>query len=464
MELIENHPFDELRQGDSASLVRTLSRRDIELFAAVSGDVNPTHVDEEFAASDLFHQVIGHGMWGGALISTVLGTQLPGPGTVYVNQSLQFHRPVGVGDTVAVSVKVVGKIAQTRHVILDCLATNQAGELVITGTAEVIAPVEKISRPRMAVPEVAVLEKGRLYRRLLEGAQRLPAVSTAVVHPVDALSLAGAVAAAREKLIVPVFIGPEARIRAAAKQAGLDLSPYEIISTEHSAEAARQAVALARAGGVQALMKGALHTDEMMRAVIDGAGGLRTARRISHVFAVDVPGYARPLLITDAAINVRPTLEHKRDIVQNAIDLGRAIGISQPKVALLSAVETVTSTIPSTLDAAALCKMADRGQISGGIVDGPLAFDNAISETAARAKGIVSPLAGRADILVVPDIEAGNMLVKQLEYLAGAEISGIVLGARVPIMLTSRADGVSARLGSCAIAALLHGQRAAANS
>jgi phosphate acetyltransferase/phosphate butyryltransferase len=327
--------------------------------------------------------------------------------------------------------------------------------VVIDGTAEVIAPTEKISRPRVVLPEVELRERGRRYRQLIEMTSGLEPIRTAVVHPVDAVSLIGAIEAGREKLIVPILVGPEDRIRAAAEAAKLDLGAYEVVPTEHSEAAAAQAVAMARAGKVEALMKGALHTDELMRAVVDAERGLRTHRRISHVFAMDAPGYPRPLFITDAAINIYPTLEDKRDIVQNAIDLAHALGLAAPKVAILSAVETVTETIKSTLDAAALCKMADRGQITGGILDGPLAFDNAVSEEAAKIKGIISPVAGKADIFVVPDLEAGNMLAKQLEYLAEAETAGIVLGARVPIILTSRADNTLTRLGSCAIALLL---------
>jgi phosphate acetyltransferase len=455
MERIENRTFDELKPGDTASLVRTLTHKDIELFAIMSGDVNPAHVDEAFAKSDMFHKVVAHGMWGGALISTVLGTQLPGPGTIYVDQSLHFRRPVGLGDTVTVTVTVKEKRADKHRVLFDCRATNQDGEEVITGTAEVIAPTEKISRPRIVLPDVELRKKGRRYERLIEMTRGLEPIRTAVVHPVDTPSLLGAVEAARAKLILPVLVGPEAKIRAAAAQAKLDLAPFEIVPTEHSEAAAAEAVAMARAGKVEALMKGALHTDELMHAVVDVERGLRSARRISHVFAIDVPNYPRPFFVTDAAINVYPTLADKRDIIQNAIDLVHALGIAEPRVAILSAVETVTEKLRSTLDAAALCKMADRRQITGGILDGPLAFDNAVSAEAAETKGIVSPVAGRADIFVVPDLEAGNMLAKQLEYLADAQIAGIVLGARVPIILTSRADKTLARLGSCAIALLL---------
>jgi len=455
MPRIENKTFDEIRLGDTASLVRTLTHKDIEVFAIMSGDVNPAHVDESFAKSDMFHKVVAHGMWGASLISTVLGTELPGPGTIYIDQSLHFRRPVGLGDTITVTVIVTKKFEETHRVILDCRATNQLGEEVITGTAEVIAPTEKISRAQVVLREIELREKGHRYRQLIEMTKGLDPIRTAVVHPVDTPSLLGAVQAARSRLIIPVLVGPEDKIRAAAEQARIDLSSYEIVSTEHSDAAAQAAVAMARSGRAEALMKGALHTDELMHAVLDHERGLRTARRMSHVFAIDAPGYPRPLFVTDAAINIYPTLADKHDIVQNAIDLAHALGIAQPRVAILSAVETVTESIRSTLDAAALCKMADRGQITGGILDGPLAFDNAVSEEAAKTKGIVSPVAGRADIFVVPDLEAGNMLAKQLEYLAEAEVAGIVLGARVPIILTSRADKMLARLGSCAIALLL---------
>jgi phosphate acetyltransferase/phosphate butyryltransferase len=462
MEKIENRTFDELAPGDTARLVRTLTRKDIEVFAIMSGDVNPTHVDEEFARTDLFRRVVAHGMWGGALVSTVLGTQLPGPGAIYVSQSLRFLRPVAVGDTITVTVAVKEKIARNRHVVLDCRAVNGVGEEVITGTAEVVAPSEKISRPRAILPEIALRPSERRYEQLIELTCGLPPLPTAVVHPVDATSLVGAVDAARAGLIAPVLVGPEGKIRAAADAARVVLAGLEIVSTEHSEAAAVEAVAMARAGKVAALMKGALHTDELMRAVVDRERGLRTGRRLSHVYAVDAPAYPKPLFVTDAAINIYPTLADKRDIVQNAIDLLHALGIAEPRVAILSAVETVNEAIKSTLDATALCKMAERGQIVGGILDGPLAFDNAISEEAARTKGITSPVAGRADLFVVPDLEAGNMLAKQLVYLADAQVAGIVLGARVPIILTSRADTPLSRVASCALAQLLVRHRAGA--
>ncbi len=452
MQRIENRPFWELKVGDSASIVRTLTYSDIELFAIMSGDVNPAHVDEEFAKSDMFHQIIAHGMWGGALISTVLGTQLPGPGAIYLGQSLRFRKPVCVGDTITVSVRVSAK-QENNRVSLDCQATNQKGEIVINGTAEVIAPTEKISRERVTLPEVRLLERGRHYRQLIERTRGCIPIRMAVVHPVDTLSLLGALEAAKAELIMPVFIGPEAKVRAAAEKAQLDLSPYEIISTEHSHAAAAKAVTMARELKVDALMKGSLQADELMYFV-DTPQGLRTERRISHVSAVDVPSFPRPLFITDTAINMYPTLEQKRDIVQNAIDLAHALGIPEPKVAILCAQERVSPKLTSTLDAAVLCKMADRHQITGAVLDGPLGFDVAVSPEAAKTEGVLSPVAGHADIFIVPDVEAGNILTEQLEHLAEAQLAGIVVGAKVPVILAHRGDNILTRLGSCALALL----------
>ncbi|MEM5477993.1 bifunctional enoyl-CoA hydratase/phosphate acetyltransferase [Pacificibacter sp. AS14] len=453
LQYIENKTYDEIAVGDSAELTRTLKPQDIELFAVMSGDVNPAHVDAEYAKSDMFHGVIAHGMWGGALISAVLGTELPGPGTIFLDQSLKFEAPVGLGDTVTVRIEVTEKLEKGR-LLLACTCLNQHGKMVIEGVARVIAPREKVRRPRVILPEVHLHVQGAQYARLIATTTGLEPVRTAVVHPCDALSLSGALDAARQGIIIPVLVGPRIKIEAAAKEAGCDFDAFEVIDAPHSHAAAEAAVALVRAGKVDALMKGALHTDELMQAVVDSALGLRTERRMSHVYVLDVPTYPKPLMITDAAINISPDLATKRDIVQNAIDLARALKIDQPKVAILSAVETVNPRMASTLDAAALCKMADRGQITGGLLDGPLAFDNAISPAAVAAKGIVSDVAGIADILVAPDLEAANMMAKQLIYLAGADAAGIVLGARVPIILTSRADSATSRLASCALAQL----------
>ncbi|SCW65857.1 phosphate acetyltransferase [Rhizobium mongolense subsp. loessense] len=292
------------------------------------------------------------------------------------------------------------------------------------------------------------------YDRLIAAAREVAPAITIVAHPCDETSLRGALEAAENRLIVPVLVGPAAKIQAVAAENGLDLKEYEMVDVPHSHAAAAKAVVLLREGKGELLMKGSLHTDELMREVTASATGLRTERRVSHVFVMDVPGHADTLFITDAAINISPDLDAKRDIVQNAIDLWTTVGLGLPRVAILSAVETVTTKIPSTIEAAALCKMAERGQITGGVLDGPLAFDNAISPEAARIKGLTSPVAGRAQILVVPNLEAGNMLAKNLTFLAHADAAGIVLGARVPIVLTSRADSVRSRLASCAIATL----------
>jgi phosphate acetyltransferase/phosphate butyryltransferase len=300
--------------------------------------------------------------------------------------------------------------------------------------------------------------KPDLLARLMAVRNDLPRVRCAVVHPCDPGSIEGAHQAAQAGLIDPVLVGPKAKIELALTGAGLKPDAMPIVATEHSHAAAAKAVAMARAGEVAALMKGSLHTDELMEAAV-AADGLRSGRRMSHVFVLDVPAYDRLLLVTDAAVNIAPDLDTKRDIVQNAIDLAHALGIAAPLVAILSAAETVNSRIPSTVDAAALCKMADRGQITGGVLDGPLAFDNAVSVDAARQKGIVSNVAGRADILVTPDLEAGNILAKQLSYFAGADSAGIVMGARCPIALTSRADPVESRLASAALLALVSAWR-----
>jgi len=431
MGLIENRTFDEIKVGDSASLSRTLTREDLALF---------------------------DGSWGGALIATLLGTTLPGPGTVHLRQTLNFKKPAVVGDTVTASVTAAALDPERHRVTFDCRCVNQAGEVVMDGTSEVQAPTEKAWRPPAALPAVHFHERGVRFRQVIEQARGLVPIRTAVVHPVDRNSLLGAIDAARAGLIVPVLVGPETKIRAVAAAESVDLVPWALVATRHSHEAAERAVAMVRAGEVEALMKGSLHTDELMHEVVAKETGIRTARRLSHVFVVDVPTYARLLFITDAAINIAPDLDAKRDIVQNAIDLARVLGIAEPKVAVLSAVETVSPEIRSTIDAAALCKMAERGQITGGVLDGPLAFDNAVSEEAARVKGIESPVAGRADILVVPDLESGNMLAKQLEYLGEAQSAGVVLGARVPIVLTSRADSPLTRMTSCAVA-LLYARR-----
>ena len=458
---LHNFTFDDLALGDAASITRTLTEADLNGFAAVSGDMNPTHLDDTYARGEGLPGRTAHGMWGGALISTLLGTVFPGPGTVYVEQHLSFLAAARIGDTLDVSARVTARDAATGRVMLDCAVTRRGdGTCLVRGDAVVQAPQHRQRVPRHSGLRLRVFDASAGLQRLLAQATRFGSLRCAVVHPCDAESLRGALDAAAHRLFVPVIVAPAERIRAIAAEAGLDLGAAVLEDVPHSHAAAERAAALAAAGEVQALMKGSLHTDELMKAVLSRPE-LRTARRLSHVFRFDVPAYPKPLLVTDAAMNIAPTLDDKVHIVQNAIDLARLLGVERPKVAVLAAVEGVNAKMACTLDAAALSKMADRGQITGGLVDGPLAFDNAISADAARTKGIVSPVVGDPDILMVPDLVSGNILAKQLEYLGGATGSGLVMGARVPIALTSRADGAQARLASAALAVIAaHGARA----
>jgi phosphate acetyltransferase len=450
---LENVTFEELTIGRTASLTRTLSKKDIQLFAVLSGDVNPAHLDETFADDTIFHGVVGHGMWTGALISALLGTALPGPGTIYLNQNLDFKKPVRPGETIRIAVTVKEKRSDKPVVVFDCLCTNAFGETVAGGTATVLAPVEKLHWKMPQLPDVHLDFHDR-FRDLIDSCRKLRAVKTAVVHPVTAVAIQGVLEAVREGLIEPVLIGPESRIRSAAEEAGVDISPYQLISTQHSHAAASKAVELAAAGSVTALMKGGLPTDELLSAVVPVAAGLRTERRISHVYVIDVPTYHKQLMITDAAINIAPTLDDKVDICRNAVDLWRVWvhDAAEPKVAILAATERVKSNMQATIDAACLCKMADRKQIDHGLLDGPLSLDLAISQEAVQDKGLASNVAGDADILLAPDLNSGNMVAKQLTFLGNATAAGVVLGARVPIILTSRADSPRTRLASCALA------------
>lgn len=456
LNILRNRTFESLSLGDSACIERCLTLEDIQMFALLSGDVNPAHTDPQFAAASRFHGVIAHGMWGGALISAVLGTRLPGPGTIYRSQSLRFLAPVRAGDRLRVRVSVTALDPERREATLATHCILEDGRVAIEGEARVIAPDEAISWNRSRLPGIRLDAQGiDGIQRLLAHVAPLQAIATAVVHPCDAISLSAALEARAEGLIEPILVGPRARLEAIAAQEGLDLSGLRIEDVPHSHAAAARAAQLAAQGEAEALMKGSLHTDELMRAVLDPAAGLRTKRRVSHCFILQTPHYPRPFIVTDAAINLAPDLQQKADIVRNAIELAHVIGVQCPKVAILAAVETVTPSMPATLDAAALCKMADRGQISGALLDGPLAFDNAVSLAAARTKGIDSPVAGQADVLVVPDLESGNMLAKQLMYLGQAASAGIVMGARIPVILTSRADSRQSRIASCAVAVML---------
>ncbi len=454
MNRIRNRTFDEIAIGDHASLTRTATLQDIALFAAASGDVNPAHMDDAFAAGGRFGQVVVHGMWTASLISALLGNELPGPGTIYLGQELRFLRPVKPGDVVTATVTVREKRDDRNVVVFDCLCRDAEQREVLTGTAEVIAPTVQHELERAEMPEVQV-NRHRIFDIGMKRAYRLPPLRTAVVHPASARAILAAVEANDEKLFVPVLVGPRHRIEAAAREAGVSLEGMELIDVPHSHAAAEHAAQMAGRGEVDAIMKGSLHTDELLQAVMARENGLRTDRWLSHVFLFDVPAYDKLLMVTDGAINIAPTLEQKRDIAQNAIDLARILGVAEPKVAVLAAVETVNPKMASTLDAAALTVMAARGQIKHGQVDGPLAFDNAIDMAAVEEKGIESKVAGRADILLAPDLEAGNIAAKQLMYFARADSAGLVLGAKVPIILTSRADSVRTRLASIALARIV---------
>jgi phosphate acetyltransferase len=453
-EYLENFTYEEVQVGQSARMVRTLTLEDIQAFAAVSGDTNPAHLDPAYANATLFHGVIGHGMWGGALISSVLGTVFPGPGTIYLEQNLRFSRPVRIGDTLAVTVTCTAKHPEKKTLDLDCVLTNQKGEQVLSGVARVLAPAQKLRTPRIYAPHISLFDPEKRHANLLAMGAGLEPVLCGVVHPCDKESLQGAVDAHHAGLIQAVLIAPEKKLRALAQAQGIDLQGLQVLDVPHSHAAAELAAQMAADKKLEALMKGSLHTDELIHAVVMQPG-LRTGRRMSHVFRFEVPMYPKPLYITDAALNIAPNLQEKADIIQNAILFSQIMGVEQPKVAILAAVETVNPNMPSTLDAAALCKMADRGQISGGVLDGPLAFDNAVSAHAAQIKHIQSSVAGFADILMAPDLESGNMIAKQLEYLAGASGCGVVLGARVPIALTSRADSAATRSASALLAQLI---------
>jgi len=450
-QFIENRTYDEIQVGDRAVLTRTLRPEDIQLFAIMSGDVNPAHVDPEYARSSMFHEVIAHGMWGGALISTVLGTEFPGPGTIYISQTLKFSRPVKVGDVVTITITCTQKFDHNKHIVFDCKCTNQDGLKVISGEAEVLAPTEKIKRTRVPMPEITISDRDARYRRLFGRAKGLQKMRAAFVFPLDPPSLQAAFSVRDAGLVEPVLIGPEAQLRALVDKHELKLGTTRIINVPHNLAAAARAVELARDEDIEALVQGGLTTAELLKAAI-APDGLRTARRMSHVLYLDVPSYPRPLFITDMMANIEPTLQHKVDIVQNAIYFAHLMGVPEPKVAILAGIETVTPRMRATLDAAALCKMADRGQITGGLVDGPLGFDNAVSLLSAREANLKSAVAGHADILVAPDLESGNMLAKQLEHLSDAISGGVVLGGRVPIVLAERGDSVESRIASCVLA------------
>ncbi|MDO6458266.1 bifunctional enoyl-CoA hydratase/phosphate acetyltransferase [Celeribacter halophilus] len=457
MTIFQNTPFDQLEVGMEAEVRRLCVADDLYVFAHASGNLNPMHLPKEDGDRDGKPESVAPSSWVGSLISAVLGNKLPGPGTLYKSQNLRFHARAHAGDELIARVKLIRK-GDNRSATFETTVTLADGTVLIDGETVVIAPATKESFDIHDVPGLTV-ESHRHFDKLLEMSEDLPATRMAVVAPEEENALRGAMMAAEHKLIQPTLLGDQDKIHSTAKALGITLDKIELIHCATHHEAAQLAVTMVRDARANAIMKGHMHTDDLLRPILSSRNGLKTGRRLSHIFVMDVPGLDHLLMVSDAAINIAPDLPAKVDIVQNAIDLAISLGIETPKVGVLSAVETVNPKIPSTLDAAALAKMADRDQIKGGIVDGPLAMDNAISLSAARTKGIKGGVAGHADILIVPNLESGNMLAKELTFIAHAEAAGVVIGARCPIVLNSRSDSDKSRLASCAVAAL-HAKRA----
>ncbi|WP_323007558.1 bifunctional enoyl-CoA hydratase/phosphate acetyltransferase [Pseudorhodobacter sp.] len=452
--ILENHLFETLKLGDTAQAIRLCTADDLYIFAAATGNHNPLHVPGLDGDGDGQAEAMVPTAFAASLVTAILGTQLPGPGIMTLSQSYDFQGRAHAGDELVTTVTVTG--LENGIVTLAARVIREIDKKqILSGTVRVQAPAVSYRVDSSTLPGLTV-RRHRHFEALLAKAEPLPPLRTAVICPNNAASLGGALLARRHTIITPILVGDAGKIHAVAAELGTDLTGIEIIDCPQHAEAAARAVALVHEGRADAVMKGNLHTDDMLRAMVDREKGLRIGRRLTHIFVMDVPGLEHPLLVTDAAINIAPDLATKVDIVQNAIDLAISIGIAQPRVGVLSATETVNPAIPSSIDAALLSKMAERGQITGGFVDGPLAMDNAVSVAAARTKGITSEVAGRAEVLVVPGIDAGNMLAKQLSYISHAEAAGLVMGARVPVILNSRSDSSMARLASCAIAAIHH--------
>ena len=442
--------FDAIHVGDRAAATRTITANDLVFYSHASGDLNPLHVPELDGDGDGAPEAIAPLSFLSGLVSGLVGSQLPGPGSRELSCQASAGAPVRLGESVQVSLEVTGK-AHGR-ILFTGQVSGPAG-VALTAELEVAPPDHPRAFAPYDLPDLLVRRHPH-FERLLAACDGIEPAVTMVVCPHTEDALAGALAAARRGLITPVLVGERVKIEAAARDAGLDLSGLEIVEAVTAEAAALAACARVAEGRADSVMKGHVHTDTLLRAVLDRTHGLRGDRRLSHVFVMDVPGEPHLLFVTDAAVNIAPALAAKVDIVQNAIDLARALGIVLPKAAILSAVETVNPALASTLDAAALSKMAERGQITGGLVDGPLAMDNAVDLDAARIKGLTGKVAGRAEILVAPNLEAGNMLAKELSFVAHAQSAGVVIGARAPVILTSRADSEMSRIMSCAVAAL----------
>ena len=442
--------LDDLEVGDSAEIVRTLTANDLIFYSHASGDLNPLHLPELDGDGDGTPEALAPPAWLAGLISALIGSQLPGPGSRELSWRSKVGGPVGLGETVTAQVTITAK--SDVDVTLDARVDGPRGR-ALTASVDV-APADRPQRfDDVALPDLLVRRHPH-FERLLTACDGIEPTVTAIVCPHTDEALLGALLAADRDLITPILVGDRAKVDAAAEEAGRDLAGLRIVDAKDAKSAAALACQLVANGEAASVMKGHLHTDTVLRAVLDRSHGLRGDRRLSHVFVMDVPGEDHLMFVTDAAVNIAPDLTAKADIVQNAIDLARALGVALPKAGILSAVETVNPALPSTLDAAALSKMADRGQITGGLVDGPLAMDNAVDLEAARVKGLTGAVAGRAEILVAPNLESGNMLAKELTFVARAEAAGVVLGALAPVIVTSRADSEFSRLVSCAVAAL----------
>ncbi|MDV7142887.1 bifunctional enoyl-CoA hydratase/phosphate acetyltransferase [Tropicimonas sp. TH_r6] len=454
MTKLTNTPWDKLEVGMEAEVRRVCRADDFFVFANITGNMNPKHFPrmKEVEGDAGLHEPVAPAMWVSTLVSSALGNKLPGPGTLYKSHKVEFHERAHDGDELIVKVRLTDKL-DNNVARFSCAVDTTEGKHLMDGTVEVYAPLEAMDYDAGDIPGM-IVQKHVHFDKMLAEAEPLPPMKTSVVAPETEDSLLGPLLAADHTIIDPILIGDEVKIHAAAKAIGRDISGFELIHEPNHKLAASIGVRLVHEGKAQAVMKGNLHTDDLLGQVVKRDGGLRIGRRLSHVFVMDVPGLTHLLLISDAAINIAPDLETKVDITQNAIDLGHALGLDVPKVGILSAVETVTPKIPSTLDAAAISKMAERGQIKGALVDGPLAMDNAIDIEAARTKGIQSMVAGQAEILIAPNLESANMLAKELTFIAHAEAGGVVIGAKCPVILTSRADDEKARLVSCACAAL----------
>ena len=449
-----NKTWDEIQVGDAADIRRLITKDDMMMFAAVSGNLNPMHLSGNALSGDDQSEIVAPGMLMASLISAVLGMKLPGPGTLYRRQVIDFHERVHAGEEVICRVEVK-EVQRERMVKLHTSVRRAVDDaLVLSGEAVVDAPTEKYDRDEVDAPGL-IVQRHRHFEALIAHAKSLGAIPTAVVCPHDSNSLGGAMLADSHGIIQPVLVGRAATIRAVADEHEIDLTAIQIMEAPDDLSASALACSLVKDGQVSAIMKGHLHTDDLIKPMLDKTTGLRTGKRFTHVFVMDVPGQPEPILVSDAAINISPDLATKVSICQNAIDLAVSLGMD-PRAGVLSAVETVNPAIQSSIDAALLSKMADRGQIRHGLVEGPLAMDNAVDLGAARTKGLKGKVAGRANILIVPNLDAGNMLAKQLAYISHAEGAGLLLGARVPVILNSRSDSPIARLASSAVASIHH--------